>query len=204
MKIYFVRHGSTDSLEKKISQPDNEPLNQAGLEQAKKLNKRFANTEVDLIISSPHTRAFQTAQAISSNITVSSLFAEVRKPTEVIGQPKDNEKVKAILQKIGQMYLVNPNWHYSDEENFEDLKKRGFEALDYIKSLSGNNIVIVSHGNFIALLIGLMLFGTDYPVGLSLRLKNFMRLNSAGVSICTFEDDKWKLETWNDTSHSLE
>ncbi len=204
MKIYFVRHGSTDSLEKKISQPDDEPLNERGASQAKELGKRFTNTKIDLVISSPHLRAVQTAKEISQHVQTNPLFAEVRKPKEVIGQSKENEEVKKILNKIGEMYSVDPAWHYSDEENFEDLKKRGLEALDFIKSLKAENLLIVSHSNFIALLVGLMMFGDDYPVRLSLKLKNFFRLSNTGVSICNLIDDKWTLECWNDTSHCLE
>ena len=204
MKIYFVRHGSTDSLEKKISQPDDEPLNDRGLAQAKELGKRFTNTEIDLVISSPHLRAIQTAREISRDVQTNSLFAEVRKPKEVIGQSKETEEVKSILKKIGEMYLVDPNWHYSDEENFEDLKSRGLKALEYLQKLNLENVVVVSHGNFMALMAGLMMFGENYPVDISLRLKNFMRLSATGVSIFTYEDSKWKLQCWNDTSHCLE
>lgn len=204
MKIYFVRHGSTDSLEKKISQPDDEPLNERGVSQAKELGKRFANTKIDLVISSPHLRAVQTAKEISKNIETDPLFAEVKKPKEVIGQSKESGEVKAILKKIGEMYLVDPSWHYSDEENFEDLKARGLKALEYLQNLNLENVAVVSHGNFMALLAGLMLFGESYPVDISLRLKNFMRLSATGVSIFTYEDNRWKLQCWNDTSHCLE
>jgi len=204
MKIYFVRHGSTDSLEKKISQPDDEPLNERGINQAKELGKRFANTQVDLVVSSPHQRAVQTAKEISEHVETNPLFAEVKKPKEVVGQSKESEEVKEILKKIGEMYMVDPSWHYSDEENFEDLKRRGLKALEYLQSLNIENVVVVSHGNFIALLAGLMLFGEGYPVDISLRLKNFMRLSATGVCIFTYEDSKWKLQCWNDTSHCLE
>jgi broad specificity phosphatase PhoE len=204
MKVYIVRHGSTDSLEKKISQPDNEPLNQKGKDQAKELGKRFAKTQLDLIVSSPHLRAVQTAKEIGKDIETNPLFAEVRKPKEVIGQSKEDEEIKAILQKIGQMYTIDPSWHYADEENFEDLKKRGLRALEFLKSLNKDNIVVVSHANFIALLAGLMLYGDNYLVDISLKLKNFLRLSNTGICIFAFEDGKWKLQCWNDTSHCLE
>lgn len=204
MMVYFVRHGSTDSLEKKISQSDNEPLNERGLAQAKELGKRFANTKIDLVISSPHLRAIQTAREISKEVQTNPLFAEVKKPKEVVGQPKESDETKAILKKTMEMYLVDPSWHYSDEENFEDLKSRGLRALEYLQNLDLENVVVVSHGNFIALMAGLMLFGESYPIDISLRLKSFMRLNATGVSIFTYEDDKWKLQCWNDTSHCLE
>lgn len=204
MKVYFVRHGSTDSLEKKISQPNDEPLNQKGIDQSRKLAKRFIKTKLDLIISSPHLRALQTAQSISNKIEISALFAEVRKPKEVIGQPKDDENIKNILRKIGEMYSIDQSWHYSDEENFEDLKKRGLEALEFLKSQNKENILVVSHGNFVALMVGLMMFGDDYPIKLSLRLKNFFRLSSTGVTTCIWNGEKWSLETWNDISHRSE
>ena len=204
MKIFFVRHGSTDSLEKKISQPDDEPLNAKGLSQAQEVAHRFAKQPLDLIISSPHLRALQTAQSISSDILISPLFAEVKKPNTVIGQPKDSPEVKSILTKIGEMYSVDPSWHYSDEENFEDLKNRGLEALSFLQTQTKDNILVVSHGNFIALLLGLMMLGADYPVKLSLKLKNFFRLSNTGVSTCNWIDNKWTLETWNDISHRLE
>lgn len=204
MKVYFVRHGSTDLLEKHVSQTNDEPLNLKGQKQAEELAKRFSNSLPDLVISSPHTRALQTAEAISSNVKVSPLFAEVRKPKEIIGKSKEAKDVRKILNKIGEMYLVDPNWHFSDEENFEDLKKRGFAALEFLKSQNKENILVVSHGNFIALLIGLMLFDQNFPVEISLRLKRFMRLSNTGVSICTYEENKWQLQCWNDTSHCLE
>ena len=204
MKIYFVRHGSTDSLEKRISQPDNEPLNERGINQAKELGKRFANTKIDLVVSSPHLRAVQTAKEISVRVETNLLFAEVKKPKEVVGQLKESDGVKKILKKIGEMYMVDPYWRYSDEENFEDLKTRGLKALEYLQKLNLNNVVVVSHGNFIALLAGLMLYGESYPIDISLKLKNFMRLSATGVCIFTYEDSRWKLQCWNDTSHCLE
>lgn len=206
MKIYFVRHGSTDSFEKRITQSATDPLNERGLSQARELAKRFSKTPLDLIISSPFTRALQTAQAISDKITISDLYKEVTKPTEVVGRSKEDQDVKDILHKIGEMYFIDPLWHYSDEENFEDLKKRGIEALEFLKSKNAENILVVSHGNFIALMVGIMFFGNDFTVGISLRFKNFLRLGNTGVSICSYETEKnrWQLQCWNDTSHCLE
>lgn len=204
MKVYFVRHGSTDLFEKRICQTDDEPLNEKGLKQAKELGKRFSHTPLDLIISSSHTRAVQTAQAISPNVEISSLFVEVRKPKEIIGRSKEDEEVKNILKKIGNMYLIDPGWHYSDEENFEDLKTRGLKALQFLISQNKDNILVVSHGNFIALMVGLMVFGENYPVDVSLKLKNFFRFGNTGVSICTYDEGHWQLQCWNDTSHCPE
>lgn len=204
MKIYFVRHGSTDSLENKINQPNDEPLSQRGLGQAKELGTRFTKTQLDLIVSSPHLRAIQTAKAINEKVLVSELFAEVRKPKVTIGQSKETEEIKAIFRKIGEMYTVDPTWHYSDEENFEDFKRRGLQALEFLKSQGKENILVVSHANFIATLVGLMMFGPNLPLEIALKLKKFLRFGNTGVTICTYADDTWKLQCWNDTTHLLE
>jgi broad specificity phosphatase PhoE len=116
------------------------------------------------------------------------------------------EEVKNILNKIDEMYLTDPGWHYSDEENFEDIKIRITKALDFLKSQNKENILVVSHANFIGQMVGLMLFEKDYSVDIYLRLKNFFRLGNTGVSICTYkpETNHWKLQCWNDISHLLE
>jgi len=204
MKIYFVRHGSTDSLEKKISQPNDEPLNERGISQAKELGKRFANTKIDMLISSPHERAVQTAREINDNFLISPLFEEFRKPSEIINMNHQNEMFVKVIQQINEKYNTDPAWHYSDEENFEDLKKRGLLALEFLKNQNKDQILVVSHANFIGLLIGLMAFGDNYPAQAALQMKGFLRLSTTGVSICNYEEGKWKLQCWNDTSHCLE
>ena len=88
MKIYFIRHGSTNSLEKNISQSAEEPLSQKGVEEARQLTKRFKSVKIDLVISSSYTRAIQTAKFISKKIKTSNLFVETRKPSEVVGKSK--------------------------------------------------------------------------------------------------------------------
>lgn len=206
MKVYFVRHGSTDSFEKKICQSANEPLNEKGKVQALEMSKRFHNTHLDIIISSSLLRAIQTTEAIGSNFITSDIFKEVTNPTETVGRSKEDKDIKDIRQKIRDMYLIDPTWHFSDEENFEDVKKRGLEALEFLKSQNAENILVVSHGNFIALMVGLMLCGEDYSVDLSSHFDKFLRLDNTGVSICNYRplDSHWQLQCWNDTSHLLE
>lgn len=204
MKVYFVRHGSTDLLEKKISQSNEEPLNQRGLRQAEELAKRFSGTKLDLILSSPYARALQTAQIISPKVEASKLFAEVRQPKEVVGKHKEDQEVLSIIKKLHEMYLINPSWHFSDEENFEDLKKRGVKALSYIASRKADEVLIVSHGNFIAIMFGLMLLKDAFTAEIFLSFKKFLRLSNTGISIFTYEEGSWKMHSWNDTSHCLE
>ena len=190
MKVFFVRHGSTDSWENNHTQQATDGLSSTGKAQAKAVAQRFANQPLDLIVSSSYARALETAQEINPNVVVSDLFSELRKPKEVRGQPRD-EKVKVIMNQVYNAWLVDPNWHYSDEENFMDIKKRGLAALDFLQTQTVNNILVVTHANFLAALVGLMLLGDKISAETGLKLSNFFRLSNTGVSTCNWTDGKW-------------
>src|SRR3989344_8694783 len=100
MNIYFIRHGFTDSLEKRIIQSDNEPLNEKGRTQAKELAKRFSDTKLDLVVSSPCVRALETAKTVIDEVKINELFKEVREPKEIIGRSIEESEIKNILTRI--------------------------------------------------------------------------------------------------------
>lgn len=204
MKIYFVRHGSTNAFERFETQRSDEPLNAKGREQAKQLANRFSEVKLDAIISSAYIRAVETASFIGKDFIVSPLFMETKKSSEIVGLAYDNPKAVSIIRKIKEKDITDTSWHYSDEENFEDLVKRGKKAIEFLKSQDKENILVVSHGNFICFLISQILFGDELTPQLTLKIRNFMRLGNTGVSILNYEDDNWRLEVWNDTSHFLE
>jgi broad specificity phosphatase PhoE len=204
MKIYFVRHGSTDAFERFETQKSDEPLNIKGREQAKQLANRFSDVKLDTIISSSYTRAIETASFIGQDFIISPLFVETKKPTEIVGLPYDHPKAEPIIKKVKEKFTSDISWHYSDEENYKDLVKRGNKAIEFIKSQNKENVLVVSHGNFICFLVTQILFDNEMTPQLILKTRNFMRLGNTGVSILSLEDDKWHLEAWNDTSHFLE
>ena len=204
MKIYFVRHGSTDAFERFETQRSDEPLNAKGREQAKQLANRFSDVKLDAIISSSYTRAIETASFIGQDFIISSLFVETKKPTEIVGLQYNHPDAEPVLKKVKEKFTTDTSWHYSDEENYDDLVKRGKKATEFLKSQDKENILVVSHGNFICFLVTQILFGDEMTPQLILKTRNFMRLGNTGVSILTLEDNKWHLEAWNDTSHFLE
>ena len=68
--IYIVRHGETDNNKKRVLQGrSNLPLNEAGIEQAKKVKEYFAEKDIqfDKVYSSPLIRAIKTAQIITGS-----------------------------------------------------------------------------------------------------------------------------------------
>lgn len=68
MILYVVRHGETEWNTKHLVQGISDiPLTENGINEAKKLQELVSNLDIDVCISSPLTRARQTAQIITNN-----------------------------------------------------------------------------------------------------------------------------------------
>lgn len=66
MKLYITRHGQTDwNRLRKIQGKVDIPLNEIGRSQARKTRDELADVKLDRIISSPLSRAYETAQIIN-------------------------------------------------------------------------------------------------------------------------------------------
>lgn len=66
MKLYVTRHGQTViNAQNKVSGRGDVPLTDRGKEQAKALAAKALDTDIDLIIASPLSRAWETAKAVA-------------------------------------------------------------------------------------------------------------------------------------------
>lgn len=64
MSIYLIRHGQTaGNAERRLQTPD-VPLDEAGLEQARRLGERLREAGIARVVSSDYARAHQTAEAV--------------------------------------------------------------------------------------------------------------------------------------------
>jgi uncharacterized phosphatase len=138
--LYFVRHGETVGNAENIWAGTFEtPLNSKGKVQAKNAGKVAKELQIDLIICSPLGRTRETAAHIATEIgyplekiEYSSLFIE-RHFGEMEGKPT----------------LADHNVDgFVDVETHETILERAKMALDYVKSLEAENILVVSHGAF--------------------------------------------------------
>lgn len=66
MKLYVTRHGETViNAQHKVSGRGDVPLTDRGREQARVLADKCLDTDIDLIIASPLSRAWETARAVA-------------------------------------------------------------------------------------------------------------------------------------------
>lgn len=204
MKIYLVRHGATKANIKKVHQYSHDPLSDEGLNQAKLLAKRLKSHNIDVILSSPFERAKQTAEVIgkqlNKKIEYDDLLKEIRRPSEIEGKHIEDEKALKIKEKISQN-AHDSNFRYSDEENFFDFKKRVLSLIKKLIKKKEDNILIISHGQTIAMLFCVITLGENLTVDQHNQLRSILRMNNTGITIFSYLDNKWKLLTWNDTNH---
>ncbi|VBB18697.1 histidine phosphatase family protein [Yasminevirus sp. GU-2018] len=186
-RVYLVRHGQTDANKNKIAQGRelDQPLNDTGRKQADQTGKYLVNhvhKNIDqaIILSSPQTRAHETANIINEHLGLKVVsvdeLAEIEKGKlsglaesdelfqKVINVQKEFNKkyrdpIKRGLQgSLGFQYYMDERLieEVGFEVGVEDLgkvMKRITKIIEMIDSTQHDNIIIVSHSGLLELMI---------------------------------------------------
>lgn len=204
MNVYFVRHGESEGNVASVHQSGKTKLTANGLKQAAMMAQRFSKITVDVIFSSDYDRAAKTAEQISlvteKPVIHTPLLREVKRPSELEGKSHYDPAIKK-LKKLLDEHANDPAWHYSDEENMHDLINRAQQSLDFIAARKEENIVVVSHGVFLRLLVSTMMYGTQAPLSFYEAFIKFTKHQNTGITFCRNIDGNWKLISWNDHAH---
>ena len=207
-KVYFVRHGESEGNAGPIRQISTTPLTKKGKSQAVFVARRCASLHVDVVISSTMTRAKETAgivlEKILKPVEYSELFVERRRSSEVLGKPKDDQN-SLDVEKIIEEKFHMPNFRFSDEENFEDLKDRARKALEHLAERPEENILVITHGFFMRIIMAYVLFGDALTGDECERCVRVFHMENTGITALVYnETDKkipWWLWIWNDHAH---
>lgn len=206
MKVYFVRHGETIGNIQNFHQTPETPLSETGREQAKKVAVRLKNLGLSLVYSSTHLRAQNTSNAIAEQlgapVELWEDLKEFRRPKEVRGKPVHDPKVAKIDELVSKNFF-DRSFHFSDEENFYDLKQRAWKVLNHLSEKHTDDTVLcVSHGTFIKVLVANMVFGKDLTPKIFSTLREKLWAENTGITVTEFSLKRgWRLLSWNDTSH---
>lgn len=208
MKIYLVRHGESEGNISNVHQPESSPLSFEGIRQADRLADRFAGVKVDKIIASPLTRTKQTAEAIAKvtevEIEYNDQIRELKRPSIVIGRSYKEPEVQKIWQTI-EAQVGDPKYHYTDEENFYDLRSRILNFIEQLPKRTEEDVIVVSHGYAIRMMVGLMIFGKAYSVNQFQNMIDHTSVMNTGITICDYVSSKgWRITTFNDAAHLLD
>ena len=204
MKVYFVRHGQTEFNAQNQYQPLDSSLSQKGIEQAQFVAKRLTDIQINVVLSSNLKRAIQTAEIINEKLQKEHIqikeLREAKRPSIFIGKNKADQFVMDVMS-LTEEHADDPSWHYSDEENFSDVKSRAIKALQIIASRSEDHILVVTHGEFLRFILGILLIGESLTFLEYKHIQNVLKTTNTGITVCYYEKTEWKLLTWNDHAH---
>lgn len=206
-RIYFVRHGETDSNLSLLLQSPDESLNINGLKQAENIAERTKGINFQKIISSDHLRAQQTARAIAvaNNMEYesSSLFGETRPPSEFFGVSANSPEVQKYYElRIENQH--NSEWHFADEENVYEIINRAEKALKLLEEDPISDILVVTHGWFLRTLALKIILREKLDTDTLLASGGVLKTSNTGITVCELVSGQWRILTWNDHSHFAE
>lgn len=137
-KLYFVRHGESEFTAKGIIAGTSEtPLSAKGRVQAKQAGEQAKSLNIDYILSSPQSRALETANIIAKEI----------------GYPIEKIHVNKLFVERDYGALEGMPWRpdmdldgVANIEPLETILERAKVAVDLIKNIDADNILVVAHG----------------------------------------------------------
>lgn len=156
---FLMRHGfSTKNGSAIISsrlENDHYPLTDQGRHDVKKQAKRLKKIGINQIYTSPFLRTKETAEIISEvtgvKVTVDERLKEIDHGLVCEG----SELIRCLPS--GSAYPTSMDVHFGDGESWNDVRRRTMEFIREIdRKQEGKNIVIVSHGDPLAVLAGTM------------------------------------------------
>ena len=200
-QIIFLRHGESVGNANGYFQGQSDfPLNETGIAQANALAERWKNEEVtfDLVISSPQSRARQTAEIIA---------AALKTPVELdeLWMERDNGNLTRLTfdearEKYPQPDFLNIYQPFADTgEGDWKLFLRAGQALHNLLSRPPGSFLVVSHGGLLNQLMYSILGITPQANYSGARFRFF---NTGFAAFVYYPNEhRWQVDTINDHSH---
>lgn len=143
MKLVLVRHGRPD--EEDQVRPYDPPLRADGRAQAEAVAARLAHEGITRIVSSPMTRALQTAQPLADRlglpIDVIDGWAEADRH---VARYQSTETLRALGDVEWQRFLGDPIGYFGGDA--AEFKVGVLSALDASFGARGAHVAVFAHG----------------------------------------------------------
>lgn len=200
LRLYFMRHGETVwNTERRYQGMTDIELSDEGLRQAECAAKRFKNIKIDKIYASPLKRAMKTAEKIAAEKGLEIISEDDFR--EIHFGEWEGKTVPELTEKYGESYtnfIREPHkYGFPGEGSVENVINRIKPGIDRLIAEEKGNVLIVSHGGIIRLMI-------MYIMGLDSSWFTKMWINNTGVSIVEIKNDRRLLLTLNDSAHLAE
>lgn len=200
--LFIIRHGETEFNRQQMVQGRgvDAALNHTGVLQAEKLAVRLDEHTIDVVFASTLLRAKQTA-----NILVEqrrgidlTLLRDLEEMSWGVyeGQGRSERLDRAFSEMKNEWRTGNYAFRIEGGETLLEVQSRAVKALQFIvNNHQGNNILLVSHGRFIRILLASVLDG--YELG---TMSDIRQANTAFNHI-VFSGGSYKARLLNCTRH---
>ncbi|OOF59379.1 histidine phosphatase family protein [Rodentibacter myodis] len=203
LTFYFIRHGRTHWNEQGLMQGHGDsPLTEQGILGAKKARIALQQINFNAAYSSCLKRTIDTAELIIGERDI-PLFQHKGLNEQFFGK-WEGQWVEPLREHPEFKQMINDPANYKAETNggetYGQLAKRVMKALqDIIKIHNSGNILIVSHGHTLRLLIAL-LAGASWQNHRE-QGKSVSLLNTA-ISVVHYDSENgFRVEKVNDATH---
>jgi broad specificity phosphatase PhoE len=202
MKLYFVRHGESEANTQHVisNRESLFGLTTRGKSQAKALAQNLKNFPMTAIYSSPVLRARETAEILSQKFHLPYQSTEALREYDCgILEERSDEVSWKLHSEIAEDWTVNHNYLRKPEggESFLDIEKRFIpfiESLTHNHLNSQNDILFVSHGGLLQLMLPEILTNIDH---------DFVRSHGIGHTQCIIAQllhNELVCKQWGDTN----
>jgi broad specificity phosphatase PhoE len=186
----LLRHGQTDwNIDFRLQGVTDIPLNETGIAQAQDAAVAINQADWDVVLTSPLSRAVDTAQIVVRENNFPALIVEELLLERSFGEAEG---------------LSHDEWRarYADTntvpggESLHELQLRSEKLLAHLaEKYAGNRVLAVTHGALIRKLLRIV-SNNEFP-------RDGERLGNACLSIFVHEDGAWRVEKYDPrTLHS--
>lgn len=207
MKLFLVRHAEGENYKSHWQAPST-PLSPLGVKQATALAATERFKIIDKFFSSNLTRARQTADILAKGL------GQTVEEIDYVKERVQSSRIYGLsrMDPLGKTYSQNlqentNDWNYkwdSEEESKNETRNRSIKFKNYLESnFLEENILVVSHENFLKHLIPVCILGPDDLTRDSEKLYRSINIENTGVSLLIFNPTSkhWKIWYINDYAH---
>lgn len=192
MRLILTRHAQTKENEDGLLQgPTTGTFTAEGKKQLRFLAKRFKPLKFDAVFSSDLKRCVKTTNYLfpkSSGVRFLPILRE-KNNGEFVGKKAQDIDWDALPGTFETRKL-------GGGESLEEVKNRASKFLDILKNETADTILVVGHGAFLKILMGIIL-------GFDLRRSIFgLQIDHCSITVLDFNDGGIaKIVSLNDTGH---
>lgn len=197
LHLVLVRHGQTDwNVERRYQGQTDIPLNDIGLQQAKKLAPRMKEWTFDAVYVSDLSRAWVTAEIITQGMGLDlQPDKRLREMGFGIVEGMVFEEMQTQYPEMVAAWLADRNKPPEGGEKQDDFTARVQSLIDDLKQKhDGQTVLLVAHGGPLRELLRLVM-------GLPPSGRWYFKMENTSLTELVIYDNKPELRRLNDVTH---